>query len=76
MATDDIRFQVFQWAWEKREEILESLRRLSRWFRGAETSAEQKPGILILGPGGTGKTTLARILAGEYYQLFDSMGEL
>jgi hypothetical protein len=33
---------------------------------GALGSVERLPGILIIGPGGTGKTTLAKLLTGHY----------
>src|SRR5438270_373853 len=68
--------KVWAWAWERREEILSFLSRLRSWFRGDATAdkGEAPPGILILGPGGTGKTTLARLLTGEVNWLLDPPG--
>jgi hypothetical protein len=53
------------WVWEKLKElVIKKLPDLLAWlWRGSE---QGQPGILILGPGGVGKTTLARILAGEH----------
>jgi hypothetical protein len=65
---------ILSWLWEKREEISRKLAELYDWFRGKGKEASQR-GILILGPGGVGKTTLARLLAGEYNLLFDLPGE-
>ncbi len=56
------------WAWDNRKEILPRLKDLYGWFRSKDS------GILILGEGGTGKSTLGRILAGEFDWLLDAPG--
>lgn len=48
------------WAWENREWIERRLAALFRWFKS------KKSGVIILGPGGTGKTILGRILSGQF----------
>jgi hypothetical protein len=50
--------------WSNRDWILARLKELREWFRSGR-GTEAAPGILILGPGGAGKTTLARLLSEE-----------
>jgi hypothetical protein len=64
---------ALNWAWKNREELL---KKINEWFKGQsstesstgenEASTPVRPGILIIGPGGVGKTTIARILAGDF----------
>jgi hypothetical protein len=56
--------------WTNRDGIISFVKEVRAYFRETEEPAER--GILILGSGGTGKTTLNRILAGEFDYLADS----
>src|SRR5438105_3729218 len=53
-----------KWLWENRAGIKAALAKLRRWLRRSK--------ILVIGPGGTGKSTLARMLAGNFDWLLDS----
>jgi hypothetical protein len=53
-----------KWAWDNRAAVTKALSEFRRWLRRSR--------ILVVGPGGTGKTTLARILCGEFDWLKDS----
>jgi hypothetical protein len=52
---------ALKWAWSNKTEILGHLTRVREWFR-----SDPGRGILIIGAGGVGKTTLASILAGTF----------
>lgn len=52
--------------WSNKDWIWAKLSEIRSWFRRGE-GTEQSPGILILGPGGAGKSTLARLLSEENY---------
>jgi hypothetical protein len=62
--------QVANWIWENKREIGKLLTGLYGWFRGK--GRKDKRGILVIGPGGSGKTTLGLLLSGEYDWLTDS----
>lgn len=72
MAEGGTGWQIAAWLWERKDEIARKLAELYDWFRGNKD--EPRPGILILGPGGVGKTTLASLLTGEFDFLLDSPG--
>lgn len=71
MSDEQIWGQVAAWIWSKRNEVGKSLADLYQWYRGDAT--ETKHGIVVLGAGGTGKSTLGRILTGQYDPLFDAV---
>jgi hypothetical protein len=64
-------WRVFTWSWDHKAEIGRKLGNLFAWFRGGNRAEKGTPGILVIGPGGVGKTTLGRVLSGG---LADSLG--
>lgn len=73
MADPSIWLRALQWTWDNWDKITKRLRKLRTWFRhGGEKGS---PGILILGAGGVGKSTLGKLLAGEYDPLLDPPGQ-
>lgn len=52
---------ALKWVWDNLETILERLKKVREWFPSGSGR-----GILIIGPGGVGKTTLAAILSGKF----------
>lgn len=71
---------VLRWLWQHKDRVLEQLNKVYRWFRGKSRSPSAQPEparkeILIIGPGGVGKSTLGKILAGEYNFLLDAPGD-
>ncbi len=72
----DESWKIAAWAWDKRGQILGLLSELRDWFSGGKKGAKgERPGILILGAGGSGKSTLGRILSGEFDLLLDPPAE-
>jgi len=65
--------EIATWAWRNRDEIVKSLRGIWDWIRGTGKPAPT-PGILIFGPGGSGKTTLSKILSEPIDWLADPPG--
>lgn len=61
-----------RWAWDNRDWVLEKLKQLWTWFRSKQRDPSS---ILVIGPGGVGKSTLARLLSGEFQSMFDIPGE-
>jgi hypothetical protein len=54
-------WSALKWAWANKAEILSYLKKVREWFR-----SDPGRGILIIGPGGVGKTTLAALLSGTF----------
>lgn len=65
--------EIASWAWRNRDDILHSLRGIWHWIRGQDKSV-QSPGILIFGPGGSGKSTLSKVLSEPIDWLVDPPG--
>ena len=58
-----------KWLWGNKGWLITKFKQLRTWYQGG-------PGtILIIGPGGVGKTTLAKMIAGEYDSFFKSPGD-
>lgn len=72
MAGDPVLWsQVAGWLWDRRDDILGLVKTLTDWFGSSKAADGSDRGILILGAGGVGKTTLARILSGKFDWLLD-----
>jgi hypothetical protein len=57
-------WDIAKWAWDNRAGLKVAWDSFQQWLRRSR--------ILVIGPGGTGKTTMARILAGRFDWLRDS----
>jgi len=56
--------EIGKWAWDNRAGVKPLLAKFRQWLRRSK--------LLVIGPGGTGKTTLARLLSGQFDWLLDS----
>jgi hypothetical protein len=61
MPDANLGWDALKWAWTNRAEILDRLGKVRSWFR-----ADPGRGILVIGPGGVGKSTLAALLSGDF----------
>ncbi|HEV3439398.1 MAG TPA: hypothetical protein VG122_18685 [Gemmata sp.] len=61
MAEGEFGWNALKWAWDHFDEIRERLGKIWSWFR-----SDPGRGILIIGAGGVGKSTLARLLSGNF----------
>jgi len=66
--------QAGQWLWNNREWVFARFAEIRRWLFPPK-EARPTSGILVIGPGGVGKSTFARILSGEINYPLDIPGE-
>ena len=74
----DSQTSKLSWIWGHREQLIALWERVRGWIsppKGTPEAeeAERKGGILIIGPGGVGKSTLGKLLSGAYSHL-DMLG--
>lgn len=76
MATGDQGFwdTAGNWLWQNREWVAQRLQELRSWFSN-RGSHESKGRLLIIGPGGVGKSTAGLFLSGQYNSLLSIPGE-
>jgi len=68
--------QVGQWLWKNREWVIARVKEIREWLLSSRSAPDQPASsLLIIGPGGVGKSTAAKILAGDYDPLLDMPGE-
>jgi energy-coupling factor transporter ATP-binding protein EcfA2 len=56
---------ILHWAWDNRERIAAEIKALFGWFSSPKEIQGASRFILIIGPGGVGKSTAARMLSGD-----------
>lgn len=67
---------VGQWFWKNKEWVIARVKDIREWLLSSRNPPEQPSStLLIIGPGGVGKSTAAKILSGDYDPLLDMPAE-
>ncbi len=61
-------------AWENKEWVTARVKEIVAWLWPKPAVAKNQPGVIVVGPGGVGKTTLGKVLSLQPDFLFDPSG--